>query len=192
MPGHGRIVGIAYGHKTPRLAYPAHLAKGYDRICEVLHQLMGVHDVERAVRESQLVDVPDQQPDISHASAGGQCLRRRHGGRCGINAHHPALGQPSGEIEGDGSGADADVQESVSTVQPRQQIRRRVPGGPPTVRSQDRVVVSMRIDLARRVRHEESVSAPRDGTTSGASCGRNEYGCAARGLRHLRRQRDRL
>ena len=35
-------------------------------------------------------------------------------------------------------------------------------------------MVSMRVDLARRVRHEESVSALRDGTTSGVSCGRKD------------------
>jgi hypothetical protein len=71
VPGHSRIVRVAYGHKTTRLADPAHLAKGRHRVCEVLHQLMGMNDIEGGVGKRQLVDVPDQQPKIQRATVRG-------------------------------------------------------------------------------------------------------------------------
>jgi hypothetical protein len=86
-------------------------------MCEVLHQLVGMYDVERGVRETQSVGVSDQEPEIPRASRTSQCLRRGDSGRRGVNTDDPALRQPSGEIERDRPRADADVQQPVSNVQ---------------------------------------------------------------------------
>ena len=69
MPRHGRIVGIAYGYQTARRAHSPHLSKGGYGMCEVLQQLVGMHDVKGGVRETQLVDVSDQQPEIPRRPA---------------------------------------------------------------------------------------------------------------------------
>ena len=45
-------------------------------------------------------------------------LCRRHCGRCGVDADNRALRQPSGEVDGDGSRTDADVQHAVGRLQP--------------------------------------------------------------------------
>src|SRR4029453_1584908 len=138
-------------------------------MCEVLHQLVGMYDVERGVRETQLVGVPDQQPEIPDALRTSQCLRRGHRRRCGVNTDDPALRQPPGQIERDSPRTDADVQQPVSNVQAWKQIGRGVLSSSPAVRSKHRVVMSMREDLPRRFRHQESVSALRNGDISGSA-----------------------
>ncbi len=119
VPGHSRIVSIAYGHQTVRHADPAHLAKGCDRIRKVLHELVGMDNVEGGVAESQLVDVPDKQAEIPHTLGGGHGLGCRDGRRCEIDADHPAPREPSSQIDGNSPGADANVQQPVCGVQLR-------------------------------------------------------------------------
>jgi hypothetical protein len=119
VPGHSRIVGVPYGHQTVRRADPAHLAKGRDRIREVLHELVGMDNVEGGVGQSQLVDVPDEQTEIPHTLRGGHGLGCRDRRRCGIDTDHPALREPSGQIDGNGPGTDANVQQPVCGVQLR-------------------------------------------------------------------------
>jgi hypothetical protein len=86
-------------------------------MCEVLHQLVGMYNVERGVRETQLVGVSDQEPEIPHALRPSQCLRRGDSGRREVNTDDPARRQLPGEIKRDRPRADADVQQSVSNVQ---------------------------------------------------------------------------
>ena len=104
---------------------------------------MRMDDIKGGVGESQLVDIPNEQPEIPHTLRSGQGLGCHDRGRCGIDADHPALREPPGEIDGNGPGTDAKVEQPVCRVQVREQIRRGVVGGPPAVRSKDRIVVSM-------------------------------------------------
>ena len=67
----------------------------------------------------------------------------RHCGWRGVNAHNRAFRQPSGEVQCDGSWADAYVQQPVGRLQPAQQICGGVLSSSPTVGLQDRVVVSV-------------------------------------------------
>ncbi len=57
VPGHGRVVGVAHRDQAARPGHPRHLAERSHRVDEVLQHLVGVHHVERRVREVERVDV---------------------------------------------------------------------------------------------------------------------------------------
>jgi hypothetical protein len=87
---------------------------------QVLHELVSMDNVEGGVGESQLVDVPEEQAEIPHTLRGGHGLGCRDRRWCGIDADHPALREPSGQIDGNSPGTDANVQQPVCCVQLRQ------------------------------------------------------------------------
>ena len=57
VPAHAVEVGVAHRHYPAGLGRPPHLPQRRDRVREVLEDLMGVDDVERFVREVEVVDV---------------------------------------------------------------------------------------------------------------------------------------
>ena len=129
VPGHCRTVGITYGNQTAWYADPAHFAEGRDRIGEVLQQLMGMNDVEGGAAESE-VDVPDNRRRFHVPRIGWSCVAAT---AAGVDADNRALRQPSGEVDGDGSRTDADIQQPVGRLQPWQQICRGILSSSPTV-----------------------------------------------------------
>ena len=80
---------------------------------------MGVHDVERGVVEGQVIHVTGVEPYVGPALAA--CLLpgvfQHVAGR--VDADHIALGNPGGQVDGDGPGAATHVEHPVSVLQPR-------------------------------------------------------------------------
>ena len=174
-------------------------------MAEVLQHLMSVNDVKGSGGKLPArARLPLMSVTISHIPLSDQRLGRRNRGRRCVDARDDAVGQPVGEIDRDGSWANPDIEQPVVGVSAeagryaaefaavRHRCDRRTES-----------MVTVRIDLAGRVRHQESVSARQEGWSSGSGAGvmRKEFRmdvlhvdcdtCAAqrRGLQRLRRQR---
>ena len=70
---------------------------------------MGVNDVERCVRELQVIDISDRHAEIANTSLSSQPQCRRDCGWRGVDANDWAIRQPFGEIDGDRAGPDAHI-----------------------------------------------------------------------------------
>ena len=89
-----------------------HIVQGHvDGVGQVLQRLVSVDHVEARVREGQMVDVTDFEPDVAKPALFGVLPRgRKHpGGRVHSDDH--AVGYPSREVRGDGPRPAADVQD---------------------------------------------------------------------------------
>ena len=72
-----------------------------------------MNDVERCVRELQVVDISDKHAEIAKTSLGSQPQCRRNCGWRGVDANDRAndwaVRQPFGEIDGDRAGPNAHI-----------------------------------------------------------------------------------
>jgi hypothetical protein len=147
VPGHGRVVGVAGGHDPARRAHPQHLAQRRDGVAEVLEQLVGVHDVEGAVRVVEGVGVADGERHVLRAD--GRRVRpgvdQRAGG--GLDADDGAGCDPRGEVGGDRAGPAADVEHARARPQVGDQVGGRAGHRPAGVRAEHAGGVPVRVGL---------------------------------------------
>jgi hypothetical protein len=71
-----------------------------------------MNDVERGVRELQVVDISDRHAEIGNTSLSSQPQCRRNCGWGGVNAYDRAndwANEPFGEIDGDRAGPNGHV-----------------------------------------------------------------------------------
>ena len=108
IPGHRRVVGVAGGDDPLGAGAAPPLPQGGDGVGEVLEDLVGVHDVEGAVRVVEAVDVPDGEGGVVDGGRVGPGLLQRLGH--GFDPEHPAGGDPSRDVNSDRSGTAADVE----------------------------------------------------------------------------------
>jgi hypothetical protein len=135
IPGHPAEVGVPDRDETAGPGDPAHLAQRPHRVAQVLQDLVGVHDVEAAVRIVQGVDVAGGEAEVRPAAARRtgllDDLRRR------VDAGHLPLRHPVGQARGDRAGTAADIEDLRVRGEERQQEGGAVLGGAPLVRAQD-------------------------------------------------------
>ena len=149
-PEETAVVAVARGDQAAGPAHPPHLGQRRDRIGQVLQYLVRVHHVERSVGEAQVVDVPDLEPDVGLPPPvrllPGQ--RQHVAGR--VDAGHLAVRHPGGQVDGDRARAAADVEHTRVGRQSRQQVPGRVLRGPPAVRPQHAVVMTVQVGIGGR------------------------------------------
>lgn len=146
-PGECGVVAVAGGHHPTGPADPAELAQRADRMGQMLQHLVGVHHVEGVVGQVEGIRVGDPEVDAV-LTGGGRLLAGQadhflgdvHGGD--LPGRHSA-----GEVDRDGAGSAADVEQSDAGPQVRQQVAGGVLDGAPPVRAQDRLVVSVGVGL---------------------------------------------
>ena len=151
-PHEGAVVALAHRHQAAGGQHPPHLAQGGHRVVEVLQDLVGVDHVERAVGRIEGVDVADGQGHgglvdagtVAGLEGGGHHLRR------GVDADHRAGCHPCGQVEGDGSGPAADVEQSLAGGEVGEQVGGGVLGRTPAVAAQDRFVVPVGVAVGHR------------------------------------------
>src|SRR5690606_35635979 len=123
IPDDGAEVDVAGRDDAAGAGDAAHLAEGADRVGDVLEDLVGVDDVERAVGEVQGVDVGDGELDVVQAR--GVRAGLVEDGLGGVGGDDPAGGHALGEPRGDRSRAAAHVEDR----HPRAQVPGEVGGG---------------------------------------------------------------
>jgi hypothetical protein len=103
------VVGGRARDEPPAPAGAPNRGERGDRIGEVLEDLVGVDDVEGLVAEAELVDVTDLETQVSPPGGFGKRPGLvEHLGR-GVEADDMAVGDTSGEADGDGPRAASDV-----------------------------------------------------------------------------------
>ena len=93
----------------------------------MLQHLVRVHDVERVVGEAQRVHILDREVEVGQAAFLGEAPRQRQ--RVLVDLGRGDVGDDAGEVNGDGAGAGADVEESG----PGREVGAEVSSGVPDV-----------------------------------------------------------
>jgi hypothetical protein len=115
----------------------------------VLQHLMRVRDAESVVRVVQGVHVANGEVGVG--LTGGLLAGLVYHGLRGVDTGHATVWHVAGETGRDRAGAAADIQDPHVRLQVRQQVGGRVLGGAPSVRQQDRFMMTVRIDLRHAV-----------------------------------------
>jgi hypothetical protein len=147
VPGHRGVVRVPGGDDPVRAADPQHLAQGRDRIAEVLQDLVGVHDVERAVRGVDGVDVAGAEADRVESGGRGQGAGRVERFGSPVERDHPAGRHSRGHVDADGARPATDVQHVGSGDEAVGEVGGRVGDGAARVRAQHALGVAVRIGL---------------------------------------------
>ncbi|GFH68583.1 hypothetical protein Srut_50970 [Streptomyces rutgersensis] len=146
MPGHRRVVRVAYGDQAARRAHPAHLAQRAHRVAEVLEHLVGVDDVEGGVGEGEGLGVAGAEGGVGQGARGGGGAGRVEDLLGVVDPGDVAVRDQGGEVGGDRPRSAPDVQDAVVRLQRRQQVRGGIGGGTPGVGAQDGLVVAVCVD----------------------------------------------
>jgi hypothetical protein len=98
-----------------------------------------------------VVDIALFEREVHHVSLVGQAASSVDGRRRIVDADHGTLGQSGCEVDGDSARSHSDVEQSVIRRQMRQQVPGGVLGRSPPMRSQNRVVVPVGVDVTRSI-----------------------------------------
>ncbi len=140
------VVAVPRGHHSVGLAHAPHVAQRADRIRKVLQHLVRVHDVERRVGKVERVHVTDGELHI--VDSGRVLARLRDHVRGCIDTHHRSGCDSLRDIESDRPRPTPNVEHPRARDEMRRDIGRRVLDGPPSVRSQNALVVAMGVGHA--------------------------------------------
>ena len=145
VPGERRVVAVARGDDAAGPAHASHLAERADRILQVLEHLVRVHDVERVVVDVERVQIGGAELGVGRPLAFALGERGFDRGGRDIDSEHGRRRDPCGQVERDGAGPAADVENRHAGNEMRNEIRGRVLDGPPAVRAQHRLVMAVRV-----------------------------------------------
>ena len=125
---------------------------------------MRVDDVEGAGRQVERAEVPGEKCDIPGPLGGGVGGRLFDHGRRDVDTDDvPGRSDPVGEVDGEGAGTAADVEEPLPVAQVGQEVGGRVGRRPPAVGAEDGVGVAVDVGLARRGHGSRLSQAGREG-----------------------------
>ena len=152
VPGHRGVVRVPHGDETAGTRDALHLPQPGDRVREVLEHLVGVDDVEARVLVGQRIQVADLERHVH-----GPGLERRLAGRLddplGTVEPDRLAGQHARrEVDRDGARSAPDVKQPGAWRERGEQVGGRVLGRAPPVRTQDALVVAVRVDVVGRPR----------------------------------------
>ena len=152
------VVHVARRDQTVRPGHPPELPQGVHRSRQVLQGLVRVDDVERGIREVERVGVTDAELDV------GPLADRRAGDLddvgSGIHSDDPPREDPVGEVDGDGAGAGAHVQDAGTGEQRGHQVGRRIGDGSRRVGTQHALMVSVGVRHGRASDDQTPARAP--------------------------------
>ena len=120
--GEGRVDAVAGSHQATGPTHPPHLDQGPHRVRHVLEHLMGVDHVEGPVGEGQREQVGHLEGHPLHARRGRHPTSLVDYRRGGIDPDHPTGCDRARQIDGEGPGPAADVQQGLSRGEAGQQI----------------------------------------------------------------------
>lgn len=149
MPDEAAKVGLARGDDAARLGHAAHLAQDVDGVFHVLEHLVADDDVKGLVWEWESVGIALDEIDVGDALFRGELAGLDQDGGSVLQAGDVALRQMlGGQVDGDGAGAAADVEDFEVWLEMGEKIGGGVCGGAPGVGAQDRGVVAVRVSGA--------------------------------------------
>ena len=119
----------------------------------MLQHLVRVHDVEGVVGELERVQVGGAELDVARGAVVALGVGRLDRGRRDVDADHVPGVHPVREVERDGAGPAADVEDRRAGREVRHEIRGGVLDGAPAVRAQNRFVVAVRVAGGLRLGH---------------------------------------
>ncbi len=117
----------------------------------MLEHLVRVHDVERPVRQVEGVHVAGRELDVVDAGVARRVPRAVEHLARAIDAEHASGCDTRREVDGDRARTTTDVEHARARRQRVEQVRGRVLRGAPLVRTQDALVVAVRVDVVGRV-----------------------------------------
>ena len=145
VPTHGSVVPVAHGDDPAGPADTTHLDERTDRVGEMLEDLVGVDDVEGPVAEAERVDVTDLEAQVPPLGGFGKRPGLfEHLGR-GVEADDMAVWDASGEADGDGPRAAADIEHPRVGGEARKEVGGGVLDATPAVRAEHAVVVAVQV-----------------------------------------------
>ena len=144
VPGEGAVVGVPGGDDAGgALGDAAHLAEYGDGVGDVLEELVGVDDVEGTWGEGEGVGVEAGEGQVGDGEGGGEGPGLVEDGLDGVASGDVALRDEAGEVDGDGAGAAAEVEDLVGGFDVREEEGGGVAGGAEGVVGYDGGVVAV-------------------------------------------------